>query len=46
MYEVINATPKDIFVAYAVVIASCVIAFSLSMLIFETIVKGISKRWR
>jgi len=45
MYEVIDATPKDIFLTYAVVIASCVIAFFLCVLVFETIVKGFTK-WR
>lgn len=45
MYEVVNATPKDVFVVYAVIIGSCImISPFLNLLV--TAVKGGTNRWR
>lgn len=45
MYEVIQSTPKDIVLTYAIVLFSCAATFPLCSLILGAIKKGASK-WR
>lgn len=46
MYEMIDATPKEIFLAYAVIIGGLFGGFLLVNLIFETLGKGVSRWWK
>ncbi|WP_378211122.1 hypothetical protein [Anoxybacteroides rupiense] len=45
MYNLIfSATPKDILATYLVLMASCIVAFPITMLLIEAI-KGVKQRW-
>lgn len=45
MYEVIAYTPKEIAIAYIVIIASCALTYPIVKVLFNAIGKGLS-RWR
>lgn len=45
MYTVIDYTPKDIFVAYMVIVASCALLYPIARLLYSAIERGVS-RWR
>jgi hypothetical protein len=45
MYEVVSQTPKDVFMTYAVVMASCVLTYPIIKLFFSALGKGLSK-WK
>lgn len=45
MYTVIAYSPKDIFVTYVVVVASCALLYPIARLIYSAIERGAS-RWR
>ncbi|WP_313799077.1 hypothetical protein [Cytobacillus sp.] len=45
MYTVMAYSPKDIFVAYLVVIASCALLYPIARIIYTAIERGVS-RWR
>lgn len=45
MYEVVNFTPKEIIVAYIVIITSCALTYPFVKVLFTAVGKGFSK-WR
>ena len=45
MYTVIAYSPKDIFVTYVVIVASCALLYPIARLIYTAFERGVSK-WR
>lgn len=45
MYTVIAHTPKDIFITYVVVVASCALLYPIARVLYSAIERGVSK-WR
>jgi hypothetical protein len=45
MYEVVAQTPKEVFLTYVVIIASCALTYPIFRVIFSALGRGLSK-WR
>jgi hypothetical protein len=45
MYEVLDITPKELFLAYVIFMVSCGVTFPMVQLIYGLVTKGVS-RWR
>lgn len=45
MYTVLAYTPKDIFVTYVVIVASCALLYPIARVLYTAIERGVS-RWR
>jgi hypothetical protein len=45
MYEVVSQTPKDVFLTYVIVLASCALTYPIIRLLFSSLGRGLSK-WK
>ncbi|MFO1442670.1 hypothetical protein KDN24_05510 [Bacillus sp. Bva_UNVM-123] len=45
MYTVMAYTPKDIFVTYVIIVASCALLYPIARVIYTAIERGVD-RWR
>lgn len=44
-YEVLNSTPKEIFLTYIVILSACIVIYPIAKTLITSITKGLS-RWR
>lgn len=45
IYELVNSTPKEVFITYIAFLSACILTVPFVNLIY-TAIKGVSRKWR